>query len=247
MSPRNDEGFDIPDQPRVGSYFPSQGDNRVQQGQSGYTHHSLHFPFRKNTVARKARSPGPSELAYQFAGRPAQTVPLEDIPPVVQEEPRPRRASDDSTITSSTVESEDGLPAGVGRDVVAQQVEKEGQIAEQEEVAEIVRAEEEDTLPSHGDSSLGGDLSTRSSRRTQQDENVGAALREGTPKDEVVEDRMAMNPQEKKRLRREMLAERLREVFGLDEREEVLEEMRCWLLRSVSEYHTRASMRCGCL
>ena len=222
----------MPDQPRVGSYFPAQGDSQARHGQSEYVHRSLNFPYRQNAVARKARSPGPTELAYQFAGRPAQTVPLEDIPPVVPEEPRKRRASDDSTIT---VESEGGLSAGLGRDVVAQQVEKEGQLAEQEEGAEIIRADEEQTLPSHGSSSLGGAVSSTASMETQQDENVGAALREGTPKDEVVEDLMAMNPQEKKRVRREMLAERLRDVFGLDEREEVLEEMRCWLLRSVSE------------
>jgi sterol 3beta-glucosyltransferase len=51
----------------------------------------------------------------------------------------------------------------------------------------------------------------------------------------LIEERMDINPTEKQRVRREKLAERLMEVFGLEKREEVLEEMRCWLLRSVSE------------
>jgi len=41
---------------------------------------------------------------------------------------------------------------------------------------------------------------------------------------------------DEKRQRSERLAARLQEVFGLDDVEEVLEEMPCWLLRSVSEY-----------
>jgi sterol 3beta-glucosyltransferase len=69
------------------------------------------------------------------------------------------------------------------------------------------------------------------------DANLDAALREGLEgEEELVEERMELNPAERQRVRKEKLSERLMEVFGLEEREEVLEEMRCWLLRSVSEW-----------
>jgi sterol 3beta-glucosyltransferase len=45
----------------------------------------------------------------------------------------------------------------------------------------------------------------------------------------------------KRRRRNARLAARLKEVFGLEEEEEVLEEMTCWLLRSVSEYSRRST------
>jgi sterol 3beta-glucosyltransferase len=49
---------------------------------------------------------------------------------------------------------------------------------------------------------------------------------------------------EAKRRRSARLATRLQEVFGLEEEEEVLEELPCWLLRSVSEYtHDARSKR----
>jgi sterol 3beta-glucosyltransferase len=70
-------------------------------------------------------------------------------------------------------------------------------------------------------------------------DNTGAALREAGEGDqgtmEAVEERMGLNADEKKRIRKEKLAERLMSVFGLEQHEEVIEEMKCWLLRSVSK------------
>jgi sterol 3beta-glucosyltransferase len=82
--------------------------------------------------------------------------------------------------------------------------------------------------------------------QAQQSVNTAAALQEAEHGQQVeVEDRMQQNQGEKQRLRREQLSQRLQEVFGLDEKEEVLEEMRCWLLRSVSEWHLDRSALAG--
>ena len=75
-------------------------------------------------------------------------------------------------------------------------------------------------------------------------DNTSAALREESGENEIVEDQMMENPSEKKRLRRENLAEKLQSVFGLAEREEVVDEMRCWLLRSISEFILWAFGKC---
>lgn len=107
-------------------------------------------------------------------------------------------------------------------------IQREQSQGQEEEAKEIVR-----TSPHANKSELGPELA--SGQGVSPEENVSAALREGSGEDELVEDRMLDNPSEKKRVRREQLAERLQEVFGLAEREDVLDEMRCWLLRSVSK------------
>jgi sterol 3beta-glucosyltransferase len=143
------------------------------------------------------------------------------------------------------MESDGGLPeGGEARQVVADRVEAEAEIAEEEERVEISKAAEESTPYSESHPyALATPLEKASQPKRQSEENVGAALREGDVGEEEVEDRMAENPAEKKRVRREKLAERLQEVFGLEERETVLEEMRCWLLRSVSEWWWAAHER----
>jgi sterol 3beta-glucosyltransferase len=108
---------------------------------------------------------------------------------------------------------------------MSDRISKEENRGQQEEAEEISRA------------SAGNDLETVSEVPTREarTDNTSAALREGSDEDEIVEDQMMENPSEKKRLRREKLAEKLQHVFGLAEREEVIDEMRCWLLRSISK------------
>ena len=188
--------------------------------------HLLHFPFRDNAIARRARSPGAAELQYQFAtgSRPRPAVPARaDTLPATA---LPSIAGDGI----AAVDEEDA------QEVVNDRVAKEqehGQIEEKEEIAKVT---------SHGQS-LAHPVppevmveDAEAGDATLQEHNVGAALREGEPgEEEVIDDRLEENPAEKKRLRREKLSERVMDVFGLEEREEVLEEMKCWLLRSVSE------------
>ena len=222
-----------PAQPETESYFPQETSRKPG-------HHSLQFPFRQNAIARKARSPGPSELEFQFQNRnenPANRSVLpaeEDIPsPVLEEGIDNRRISQES----------DGGIGGPVREIMEQRVAVEQGLAKEEEGQEIDRCEEEGATPSStAPPGLATPLNQRQNlgysqeeERAQSEENVAAALREGSDEEEIVEDRMQANPQEKKRVRREILAERLQEVFGLEHRETVLEEMRCWLLRSVSE------------
>lgn len=99
-------------------------------------HPELHFPFRENTIARRAQAPGQTELSYQYADEEENDSVLADLPL--------ERHAVQPTDTESEAEA--------------------------------------------------------------------------------------------KRHRSARLAARLQEVFGLKEEEEVLEEMTCWLLRSVSEY-----------
>jgi len=160
-----------------------------------------------------------------------------------------RRGSGEST---RSIESDGGLPAGQTRAAMVEQIAQEQNAAKHEEHAEIERVENESpstslilgpTLGGSGvqpqpqELGIAQDQShpVRSSGARSSEDNVAAALREGDGQEELIEDNMESNPQEKKRVRREKLAERLQEVFGLEEREEVLEEMRCWLLRSVSK------------
>lgn len=206
------------------SYFPpDQGYGPVSQ--------SLQFPFKQNTIARKARSPGVNELSYQFANRPQTSQPPPEIPSPVPE-------SEGLSSRRTSGESDGGLSiGGEARQLVAEQVEHEAAIGEEEERAEIDRAGDETGVeaPFNLATPVNRNAVLPQQGKSQSEENVAAALREGSD-EEVVEDRMAPNATERKQLRREKLAEKLQEVFGLEEREPVLEEMRCWLLRSVSEW-----------
>jgi len=227
-------GGETPSAEMSGSYFPERQSKHAQQ---------LQFPFRHNAIARKARSPGPSEIAYQLRNQHGAAEEPQ-IPAVVEE----RRPSGDSV---ATTESDGGLPPGPTRDLMTEQIAQEQHMAKVEEQAEMEKVEEEESPtaslmlgPTIGSSpnetqSLAVEhdrsQSTTSSAHRDSVDNVAAALHEGDEVDEIIEDRMEPNSQEKKRVRREKLGERLQEVFGLEEREEVLEEMRCWLLRSVSK------------
>ncbi|ORY29024.1 hypothetical protein BCR39DRAFT_559323 [Naematelia encephala] len=173
---------------------------------------SLHFPFRENTIARRARSPAPTELNFQFRGSHPGEVPL------------PRGFDADS------LRGEDGLH--ISNDavkLVQDRVEAEEKRGAQEEKEEILRAEVQG-----GPASKSLILEAPIGAESPSENNTDAALREEI--DEVVEERMEPTIQERKRLRREKLADKLQEVFGLEEREEVLEELRCWLLRMLKGY-----------
>lgn len=192
----------------------------------------MSFPFRANTIARRARSPGQSELQYQFAHmsmtekqeaeRRASLEGQDYFNRQDAEEPSSRRSSTETVSTDGGVSM--GAPA---RQMMSDRMRKEEHLGEQEEAEEMVKAS----------SSPETELApiVESGRESPAEANVSAALREGSSDEELIEDRMLDNPAEKKRVRREQLAERLQEVFGLAEREDVLDEMRCWLLRSVSE------------
>lgn len=97
---------------------------------------SLDFPFKENTIARRAQAPGPEELSYQFS---------------------PCRSGFKPLPLSGAATPEEG------------------------------------TLPS-----------------TRVDHEVDLG----------------------ERMRKRKLAKRLQEVFGLEEEEEIVEELACWLLRS---------------
>lgn len=142
-----------------------------------------------------------------------------------------RRTSADSNASELSL----GLPlGGDAQRLMQDRIAKEESQGEQEEEQEMVRAAEEE----EGVSAVEDVERVISSRHggAPSDMNADAALREGDSTEELVEEGMQTNAAEKRRLRKELLSERLREVFGLDEKEEVLEEMRCWLLRSVSKY-----------
>lgn len=113
----------------------------------------MSFPFAANTVARKARSPGGDELAYQLAAKATNG------------------AFDD---------------------------EFKNDHGEAEEARDILYAERE----------------------------MGGQVNDLSPEEAA----------ERKAARRERLSERMMEVFGLEEKEEVKEEFACWLLKDVSEY-----------
>lgn len=191
-----------------------------------HTHHgqNLDFPFRENTIARRAQSPGVEELNYQFSQSKISATGEGGVPVPRGFNPDIRRDSDQSLGGGILMEGE-------ARQMVDEQIRHEENLGEEEEEEEMERAAEEgiDLTPEMKRMNMASGVETRPS-----DDNVGAALREGQ-QEEAMEG-MASNAQEKKRMRRELLAGKLQEVFGLEEREEVLEEMRCWLLRSVSEY-----------
>ena len=201
---------------------------------SGEFSQHLHFPFRENTIARRARSPGQSELAYQFAEaarRRKISLEKKEVTPAALDQTGavpPPKQMDDELVVSPGIEQVVAGDDGLTRDLVGDRIQREAEIGELEEIEEISAAARE--LPNKVDLSR-----VRSGDTSTSEVNTEAALREERGRNEVVEERMPTNVQEKKRLRREMLSQKLMEVFGLDEREEVLEEMKCWLLRSVSK------------
>ncbi|WVF70804.1 hypothetical protein IAT40_005598 [Kwoniella sp. CBS 6097] len=192
--------------------------------------HPLHFPFRDNTIARRAKRPTGNELSYQLAEearrRGSEAASSDASSDSSVPLPKGYRGEDRGSSTRSSL---DASISGEAREMLNEQISREEELGEQEEQEEILRAAEqspvrpaidlEPIVSGHGDSA---------------EYNTDAALREPENlEEEIIEKKVQPNESEKKRLRREKLAERLMEVFGLDEREEVLEEMRCWLLRSV--------------
>ncbi|KAK8865790.1 hypothetical protein IAR55_000937 [Kwoniella newhampshirensis] len=192
--------------------------------------HPLEFPFRQNTIARRARRPNENELAYQYAQAQRRQASVDaggteadsdgDVPFPKGFAGDKRRASGSSIGSSFN---------GDTRAMIDEQISHEEELGEKEEQEEILRAAGDEPL-----SKVPIDLApVVSGQEEQAGMNTAAALREGESGEEEIEEELRPNESERRRVRKEKLAERLMEVFGLDEREEVLEEMRCWLLRSV--------------
>ncbi|OCF41403.1 sterol 3-beta-glucosyltransferase [Kwoniella heveanensis CBS 569] len=195
--------------------------------------HPLRFPFRDNTIARKAKRPTGNELSYQLADE-AQRRESEGASSDASSDssvplPKGYRGDERASTATSTRSSLDASISGEAREMLNEQISREEEIGEEEEQEEILRAAEQSPVKPPVDLEP-----VISGHKDSAEYNMDAALREPeNPKEEIIEKRVQPNESEKKRLRREKLAERLMEVFGLDEREDVLEEMRCWLLRSV--------------
>ncbi|ODN84084.1 hypothetical protein, variant [Cryptococcus amylolentus CBS 6039] len=212
-----------------------------------YAHpsHSLHFPFRQNAIARKARRPGTTELDYQFAASPprsgherqgsiASEVSSDGEVPLPKGFKQSKRESSDSSVGSITGEEADMLNARITQEQgIADEEERVEMLetAREEGVSEIELGKAISTRGSLQDLNAAAALSTRGSL---QDLNTAAALREENHEGEdVIAESLETDESEKRLMRKERLAERLMEVFGLEEREEVLAEMKCWLLRCV--------------
>jgi sterol 3beta-glucosyltransferase len=146
-----------------------------------------------------------------------------------------RRSSDDST---RSIQSRNSLDPDMAA-MLNERVTAEESTAKAEEGAEIARITSSDEDERKRMEAQFQHMSVSGEEAADSDpakSNTDAALKEAEYGQQVeVEDRMQQNQGEKQMLRREQLSQRLQEVFGLDEKEEVLEEMRCWLLRSVSE------------
>lgn len=192
--------------------------------------HTLHFPFRQNAIARRARRPGTAELDYQYATPETSSRRTSAAGSEASSEgevPLPKGFVSHPNLIIPSGEGEAAAHADLK--LINDRICKEQQIADVEEQAEILRSAEEQRMR------LGKEF-VRHKNRDSADLNVDAALREGGSEgDDVIEEQMQTNEAEKRITRKERLAERLMEVFGLEEREQVLEEMKCWLLRSVSE------------
>ncbi|WWC86113.1 uncharacterized protein L201_000984 [Kwoniella dendrophila CBS 6074] len=218
--------------PMKQSYADDRSSNAMPSTEPPHTLHGVHpvtplnFPFRDNTIARKARRPNEGELAYQYADAEARRQSLESTTPD-DSVPLPkgyvdtsRRLSDPSSEVSSI--------GGDAREMLNKQISHEEELGEAEERDEIIRAASQSPIKQ----SL--DLAPVLSEHEQQALNTDAALREPDNREEqTIERNIRPNEAERRRLRKEKLAERLMDVFGLEEKEEVLEEMKCWLLRSV--------------
>lgn len=192
--------------------------------------HTLHLPFRQNAIARRARRPGTTELDYQYATPETSSRRTSAAGSEASSEgevPLPKGFVSHPNLIIPSGEGEAAAHADLK--LINDRICKEQQIADVEEQAEILRSAEEQRMR------LGKEF-VRHKNRDSADLNVDAALREGGSEgDDVIEEQMQTNEAEKRITRKERLAERLMEVFGLEEREQVLEEMKCWLLRSVSE------------
>jgi sterol 3beta-glucosyltransferase len=158
------------------------------------------------------------ELQYQLAqGQPLPTTPAVSQLIAAADEESPRGSE----------ESDTSLDPGAAQFLNDRVAVEEG-AAQREVGQEIERTRRE--ADEHSDE--------EQRELLEQDPQAAAALREAQEGSEIeVEDRMPMNAGERQRLRRERLGQKLRDVFGLQEMEEVMEEMRCWLLRSVSKLH----------
>lgn len=139
--------------------------------------------------------------------------------------------------TRRSSEDSDASLDPAAREFLSERIAVEEDNARREEIEEIRNAEESAEVHGrpHAELDVYGHDGEESGSGAEES-NTEAALREAEGGELVeVEDRMAMNAGERQRLRKQQLGQRLMEVFGLNEMEEVVEEMRCWLLRSVSE------------
>lgn len=154
---------------------------------------------------------------------------------------QPRKISVGSTVSEDSLHLPNDGPV---EELMQDRIEKEQSLGEEEEKEEMMMAEHQQAGPLAA-LNLGREISATTAdpvvgsggegANAPSDRNALAALREPSDGDELAEGHVPPNASERRRMRRELLAEKLKVVFGLDEREEVLEEMRCWLLRSVSE------------
>ncbi|WVO17804.1 hypothetical protein L204_105502 [Cryptococcus depauperatus] len=209
------------------STSPSYNTSSAKALHTTHHTHSLQFPFRQNTIARKARRPGANELSYQFAGivpdRKTNANDTDyssdgDIPLPKGFVPRPSDMSSDSGSETSSV-------TGAKAQIINDRITKGKKIAMSEEREEILLSAEETNLNLDN---------IAKQAESQSDVNLGAALRDGAERGQhVIEERMQPDESEKRLIRKEKLAQRMMEVFGLEDQEEVLEEMKCWLLRNI--------------
>lgn len=200
----------------------------------GHKHpnHPLHFPFRANAIARRARSPGLNEIQYQLGRKEQESQ--QQVPTIAEPAKPPRAAALQQRSPSNTSEETDLSVDTEQKLLLNERTVKEEALAEAEEEEEMLRAasdrDAEAAQIQAQSPLLHGELPE------VNDDNTDAALREPTgPKEQAIEEGVPDHRGERQRVRREKLAERLMQVFGLEEREEVLEEYRCWLLRSVSK------------
>ena len=194
----------------------------------------LQFPFRENTIARRARSPGQNELAYQFAEaarRRKASLEYRDLSPTALDKRGaipPARQQGEAVVVSTGIEHVMEGNEDLAKRIVHERLGHEAEIGQLEAAEEIgktgVQSPEMERQLERvlSGSSMGSELNAEAA---SADESEG----------EMMEESMEGNVQGKKRVRREKLSQKLMEVFGLDEREEVVEEMKCWLLRSISE------------
>lgn len=197
---------------------------------SSHPTHPIHFPFRQNAIARRARPPDTTELDYQYATSETSSRGMSETGSESSSEDEVLLPKAFVSPPNFIVPSAEGEATGPpDPKLTSDRIEKEQQIAGEEEQAEILRSSKEEEMR------LGKELVPDKSHGSAE-LNMDAALREGgSVGEDVIEAQMQTNEAEKSLTRKEKLAERLMEVFGLEEREEVLEEMKCWLLRSISE------------
>lgn len=64
------------DKSRSKSKTKSKSRSRSTSPRKHHFRHSLDFPFKENTIARRAQAPGPQELSYQFSPVRGSSKPL---------------------------------------------------------------------------------------------------------------------------------------------------------------------------